>query len=218
LDFSNQAGKGIMKARILAHRGLWVTDSEKNSKEAIALALSEGFGVELDVRDRNGGLIVSHDPSAESCPLILNELAADLDASPTSWIALNIKSDGLAALFPALKNPHFYFDMSFPERRNYQRRDMPTAERLSEFETASKHSLDADSTAAVWVDSFLGEWFLDRSKLEEILNFPGFKCFVSPELHGRPHESAWKTIQELFRLRSDVGICTDFPREFYAGL
>ena len=86
MDFSNQAGKGIMKARILAHRGLWVTDSEKNSKEAIALALSEGFGVELDVRDRNGGLIVSHDPSAESCPLILNELAADLDASPTSWI------------------------------------------------------------------------------------------------------------------------------------
>lgn len=207
-----------MKHRILAHRGLWAVESEKNSQAAIASALSEGFGVEVDVRDRNGELVISHDPSDEHSPFLFNELVAGLYDSPESWLALNIKSDGLAKLFPTIENPHFFFDMSFPERRSYQRIDKPIAERLSEFETFTQQSLDSESTTAFWIDSFLGDWFLNRSKLDEILQLPGLKVFVSPELHGRPYETSWLTIQELFRVRSDVGICTDFPREFYAEL
>lgn len=218
MGFSKKMGKDLMKHRILAHRGLWAADSEKNSNVAIALALAEGFGVEIDVRDKHGELVISHDPSVEFSPLLLNEMVAEFDASPAAWIALNIKSDGLARLFPSIKNPHFFFDMSFPERRNYRRIHKPIAGRLSEFETAFDKSFEAESNTAVWVDSFLGDWFLDSSKLDEILQLPGCKFFVSPELHGRPHEYSWRTIQELFRLRSDVGICTDLPREFYAGL
>ena len=37
--------------KILAHRGFWMNESEKNSREAIKRAFDYGFGIETDLRD-----------------------------------------------------------------------------------------------------------------------------------------------------------------------
>lgn len=61
---------------ILAHRGLWREPAERNSLAALEAALAESFGVETDVRDLGGQLVISHDPPG---PGTL-PLAAFLDA------------------------------------------------------------------------------------------------------------------------------------------
>ena len=81
------------KNRILAHRGYWRKPNEQNNISAIKLALQKGFGVETDVRDLNGNLVISHDPPklknifdlASFCKLVVQ-------TKSTARLALNIKS------------------------------------------------------------------------------------------------------------------------------
>lgn len=47
--------------KIISHRGLWKQPHEQNTKGALELSLSSGFGVETDIRDFNGSLVISHD-------------------------------------------------------------------------------------------------------------------------------------------------------------
>jgi glycerophosphoryl diester phosphodiesterase len=51
-----------MRSRILAHRGYWLEPGEKNSLSAFRRAFEGGFGIETDIRDLDGELVVSHDP------------------------------------------------------------------------------------------------------------------------------------------------------------
>ena len=48
----------------LAHRGLWAEADERNTLAAFRDAFAHGWGVELDVRDLDGALVISHDPPA----------------------------------------------------------------------------------------------------------------------------------------------------------
>ena len=59
---------------ILAHRGFWTEPAEKNSREALERAFREGFGIETDIRDRNGALVVSHDPPVGDGLMSFDEL------------------------------------------------------------------------------------------------------------------------------------------------
>jgi glycerophosphoryl diester phosphodiesterase len=54
------------RVHILAHRGLWKTASEHNRLEAFRHALESGYGIEVDVRDASGELIVAHDAGEET--------------------------------------------------------------------------------------------------------------------------------------------------------
>ena len=55
---------------IIAHRGEWtnqITPYEGNSIEAFKLALSNRYGIEVDIRDLDGKLVVSHNPATSAC-------------------------------------------------------------------------------------------------------------------------------------------------------
>jgi len=52
----------IRKSGILAHRGAWTVPKERNSAEALKRALKSGFGIETDLRDLDGTVVISHDP------------------------------------------------------------------------------------------------------------------------------------------------------------
>ena len=54
--------------RILAHRGYWNNEAEKNTLLALKAALEKGYGFESDVRDYLGRLVVSHNIADASCP------------------------------------------------------------------------------------------------------------------------------------------------------
>ena len=82
------------KGSILAHRGWWQKESEKNTPAALVRALSAGFGIETDIRDLNGELVISHDPPVDS-QTTANWLFNQYNKIKANGrIALNIKSDG----------------------------------------------------------------------------------------------------------------------------
>ena len=196
--------------KVIAHRGLWSEKREQNTLGAFKHAFDLGFGVELDVRDSFGQLVVSHDPTEISGQLQLNEVL-ELFSRYDSTIAINIKSDGLIpAIQSALTNindaRYFLFDMSIPETIGYLKSGLRTYMRISEFEEMSP--LHKDSSG-IWLDAFKDDWWTSRPQV-----FRDFKtvCVVSPELHGRKEEVAWKFLREIDSY-VDLSLCTDYPEK-----
>ena len=201
----------LSKRQIFAHRGLWLESGlEKNSMDAFQLAFEEGFGIEVDIRDQLGRIVISHDPPTEA-PIEFETLV-DLAASfPELPMAINIKSDGLAEELEtyAIANPHFYFDMSVPQEREFIKRDLVVASRISEFESVVR-----DLQQRLWVDSFMTSWYIEDYQSLTAISNSSSAVFVSPELHGRDRFKTWETLGPLIAETSNLGICTDYPLEF----
>jgi glycerophosphoryl diester phosphodiesterase len=208
-----------LRNRILAHRGFWTDQSgskvlEQNSKDAISRAFELGFGVEIDIRDFDGELVLAHDLATKQSQRI-SEIELD---SCHSTIALNVKSDGLIPLIRSFelgkiqKINHFFFDMSFPEQRKYFEAGLSVAIRTSEFE-----NVEVSDPHYIWLDSFIDDWYV-----EDFRFFTNFQnsiiCIVSPELHNRPFGPIWEQLIPYFIELPNILICTDFPMEFAKAL
>jgi glycerophosphoryl diester phosphodiesterase len=198
--------------KILAHRGYWHRSEEKNTPEAIARAFENGYGIETDVRDACGKLVISHDmPHGQEMTLeSLLELASQYAFKPS--LALNIKSDGLANSVKEIckKYPstnYFFFDMSVPDMRGYIKNKQPVFTRLSEVERAP---VWLTQSAGVWLDAFESEWYGEKI-IEQYLKMNIDICVVSSELHGRNQDQLWKMLSS-FKDHSGMMICTDFPQ------
>jgi glycerophosphoryl diester phosphodiesterase len=203
------------ESRILAHRGHWKNEFgqtllRKNSIEALSRAANFGFGIETDIRDNLGKIVISHDP-VEKFELTLKQV---LEFRVNGPVALNVKSDGLAPLLRILLEDtkpafnYFFFDMSTPEFQNYTKHELKVAWRLSEFDTFSGHT-----PRIVWLDSLNSDWYksnsdwLDKHNDCEVI-------IVSPELHKRSHVESWNWIADKMNQHDNLSICTDMPLEF----
>lgn len=114
--------------KVIAHRGWWKEPYEQNTLVAFKRAFDAGIGVELDVRDWNGKLVVSHDPPVYDNDLpdyfsFVLELLGDRD----NILAVNVKSCGLAPLFARLNAPKnwFFFDLPPHEMKDYCTHKLP---------------------------------------------------------------------------------------------
>jgi len=199
--------------KILAHRGHWKNPSDKNTPAALALALAGGFGLETDVRDALGELVVSHDPPRGG-EMTLDELLTLCSRYPRCGpLALNIKSDGLQAGVRAALQRHgpldaFVFDMAVPDALGYLSLGLATYTRCSEYERAPPFLALA---SGIWLDAFHSEWY-DTTQVASWLDQDRPVCLVSPELHGRPHQALWSRLRSAgLHQRSGLAICTDFP-------
>lgn len=200
---------------IIAHRGYWVDSEEKNTLIAFIRALENGFGIETDLRDLDGGLVISHDiPTASA--IRVAEFIEIYQAHPVSApIALNIKSDGLHGLIDELITDAkfksvFVFDMAVPDMLGYLKNHIPTFTRLSEYEP---HPVFLKDCSGVWLDAFESEWY-GIEKINSLLNQRKKISIVSPELHGRPHLALWNLIRaHNFHRNNLTSICTDFPMQ-----
>jgi hypothetical protein len=210
---------------ILAHRGYWRQPGEKNRQEAFRRAFDLGFGVETDIRDHNGELVISHDianADADAMPFgdfleLYRRYRTDLP------LALNIKADGLQRplqeqLAATQVSNYFVFDMSIPDTLGYLRSGMPVFTRQSEHEPTPALYADA---RGIWLDEFQHHW-IDRDTIAGHLEQGKALCIVSPELHQRPHEVAWRHYRQIeIELDCDrLMLCTDFPeqaREYFNG-
>lgn len=208
---------------IISHRGFWKNESEKNTLQAFQRAFAAGYGVETDVRDFNGELVISHDiPKADSIRLHeLFELYKCYEMNP--MLALNIKSDGLQSylLHHLNKNGienYFVFDMSVPDGLGYIKYGINAFTRQSEHETIPSFYSGA---SGVWLDEFNDHW-ISEAVISEHIRSNKKICIVSPELHKRSYMEEWleyKTIETQFT-NSGIMICTDFPdvaEEFFNG-
>lgn len=196
---------------ILAHRGWWKRADEKNSSRAFERALRAGYGIETDIRDCMGELVISHDPPASVGLMKLSDFA-DLyrETASSAPLALNIKADGLQAGVLDCLAAHgianyFVFDMAVPDALGYLSRGATTYTRHSKYEAAPSFYEDA---AGVWVDCFDGE-LCSNELIAGYLNAGKNVALVSPELHRKPPEAAWAQWKSLTGL--PMMLCTDFP-------
>jgi len=204
--------------RILAHRGAWTNPSEQNSIAAVARALSEGWGVETDIRPHDGRLWISHDPLGAPPWIDLAEILA-IDAPDTATLALNVKGDGVVPILVSKYREAlatwdwFLFDMSIPETVKVANAGMPFVRRMSEFEEAPDDLVGE----GVWLDAFAARPFPTREVLS-LISRGQRVAIVSPELHGRAAAPWWGAMKEL-PLESDlVLLCTDLPAEALSAL
>jgi hypothetical protein len=210
----------------LAHRGWWVDAAEKNSRRAFERALEAGYGIETDIRDFQGELVISHDipvGSAMRCAEFF-ELYKRYESAPL--LALNIKSDGLQAKLEALLaeydvTNYFVFDMSVPDTIGYIRRGMNTYCRVSEYETDPPF---AEEREGLWFDAFTAQE-INFEQVCAALDRGESACLVSPELHGRNYNAVWKSWRDQLNRHQNLAgerlaICTDLPRDaqdFFGG-
>ncbi len=210
---------GNRRVIILAHRGFWKAAAEKNAAVAFERAFAAGYGVELDVRDFAGELVISHDPPGERG--LTFEALLDLRdrIAPTAPLAINIKADGLAepvraALAARRAGDSFVFDMSVPDTLAYVRGGARLFTRCSEYEPQPALY---EAAAGVWLDCFEQDLWWDRAVVERFLADGKQLAIVSPELHRRDHLAAWAVWRDLERETgpgsgaAGLMLCTDFP-------
>lgn len=206
---------------VLSHRGFWLNQAEKNSLVAFERSFSLGIGVETDIRDWDGRLVISHDlPNCDSIPFE-NFISLYLQYPLRPILALNIKADGLQNELEGILNKfdvknYFLFDMAVPDGLLYIKRGLNTFTRHSEYEPVPPYYAMAQG---VWLDEFESHWLTDET-IKKHLSMGKAICIVSPELHNRPFEKEWAHYREL---EKEIGtdrliLCTDLPeraKEFF---
>lgn len=203
---------------IIAHRGSWLVPAEHNTRVAFERAWSFGAGVETDLRDLDGEVVVSHDmPRTCPEPMTLTDLLDAWDAAGRRGrLALNIKADGLATPVAAALEARgasdraFVFDMSVPDQLAHARTSTPVYARWSELEPP----VLTGGEAGLWLDAFTDDGWWDADAVRGHLADGRRVVLVSPELHGRSPLAVWE------RLRSEglgalpgFGLCTDHVLE-----
>lgn len=203
---------------ILSHRGFWLSPLEKNTLAAFERSFQQGFGLETDIRDYQGGLVVSHDIPDAAALSFDDFLQVHRRINARLPLALNVKADGLQALVKNLLNKYdvtdyFTFDMSVPDMLGYLNADINVFTRHSEYEPNPACYGQADG---VWLDGFHGEWW-SETLVEQHLEQNKKVCIVSPELHRRAYLPTWKKIKSYsWCAHPNVMLCTDFPQQALA--
>ena len=209
----------LKRSSILAHRGLFLNNDERNTVSSLRRALDQGFGIETDIRDLDTRLVISHDPpSSENSVLTLEWLLQFVSLNRiTGKIALNIKADGLTEQLCSLMVKYnvdpeslFVFDMSVPDGLSYLRKNIPTYGRVSEYES---EPLSQKDICGIWVDNFTGA-FPQVEAAQAFLDQGLRTALVSPELHGRDHRGLWSEMLDTGIYNHPLfELCTDFPVE-----
>ena len=206
----------------MVHRGLISQSGAENSRQALLGALKAGLSVELDIRDQQGAVCISHDPPLAGNVLRLDDFLPEALAlvAPESKqrIGLNVKSDGLVNLLLPMNemlksDAVFFFDMSVPQVAQYLNSGLNVALRVSEVEAPSIYGAafgNWPSQRGFWCDSLGDDWRRVRRKWHAA---GGQRFIVSPDLHGRDVVPVWKWFRRQVELGSDLILCTDLIAE-----
>ncbi|MDD3013273.1 MAG: hypothetical protein PHC34_06170 [Candidatus Gastranaerophilales bacterium] len=196
---------------MLSHRAYWKECGEKNTEVAFRRSFKAGYGVETDIRDFNGQLVISHDIPTGDEMTFEQFLTIFSEYDKSLPLAINIKSDGLQDLLKSLLDKYsihnyFVFDMSVPDGLQYVQKDFKVFTRLSEYEKVPSFY---EESQGVWLDCFNEDW-IDESVINYHLNNGKKVCIVSPELHGRDSINGWKNYGKSFINNNNVMLCTDY--------
>jgi hypothetical protein len=171
------------------------------------------YGVEVDIRSDNGKLVIHHDPFASG-----DDFEEWIMYYQHGTLILNVKEEGLEArLIDLMKQrsieDYFFLDQSFPFLIKWSKLgEHHCAVRVSEFESVETALTLAGKIDWVWVDCFT-KFPLSREDAKRLQD-RGFKlCLVSPELQGRPAETAISELAKLLDERQITpdAICTKKP-------
>ena len=184
--------------KIIAHRGYWLEQSEKNTLVAFERAMKCGYGFETDYRDYCGKIVIAHDVPEGKEPMAEEIFSLYQKYGMNQPLAINVKADGLQTRLSALLKAYdisnyFLFDMSVPDTLGYLNLSMNTASRFSEYERELPFIKESTT---IWIDCFLKDWIT----VDDIRNYllqDKQVCIVSPELHKRPYREVWERYVEI---------------------
>lgn len=208
--------------KIIAHRGYWLKPEEKNTETAFIRSIENGFGIETDIRDYNGELVVYHDvPGIAQHPMMFKRFLQlyDQQTDKDAVLAINIKSDGLQNMlaetlskYPTLN--YFTFDMSIPMLYfGYRPSGLPFFSSINEF---LKEPVCYEECTGIWLDGYTNIWY-DSALINKFIKEGKKVCIASPELHGRDHLPLWNRLMSSSLFRNDnVYLCTDMPHKAQA--
>lgn len=204
--------------KIIAHRGMWEKREEGNTLEGFKRAFENGYGIETDVRDYMGKLVVSHNVATERDFLFEDVLKLYSEMGCTSEIAINIKADGIQKILKdALEkyntDNYFVFDMSIPEQVVYHREKFNAYTRMSEYETVP---VLLDKSQGIWMDEWENSW-INADVIRRYREKQKKISIISPEIHGRDYTFIWNELKQFVK-DDGVMLCTDIPlqaKEFF---
>ncbi len=200
---------------IISHRGYWKKVNEKNTRTAFQRSLDHGFGLETDIRDYLGKLVISHNIADKDSILFEDFLKLYSENKNSLPLALNIKSDGLQNQIKTLLEEYsvvnyFLFDMSVPDLIIALASGLNCYTRQSEYEQSPSLY---EKSMGVWIDCFETDW-IDEKTIEDHLDNNKKLCIVSPDLHRREYLTTWQKYKTFKCIESNnILLCTDFPEE-----
>jgi len=147
------------------------------------------FGVEIDLREREGEIVLSHDPFMEG--VCLNDY---LKHYQHSLLILNMKSahleqEALKTLKKHKINNYFFLDSSMSSIIALSKfKEYHFAGRVSEFERITSTALSNNIFSWAWIDCFT-KFSLSKNDFEVLNKKFGMRvCLTSPDLLGRPED------------------------------
>ena len=156
-------------------------------------ALPKSIGLEIDIRDYNGRLYLSHDPFCnvdELCEFNFHFIEQIYNRP----LIINIKSENVEPYVESLLTKagylgeHFYLDSSFSVINKYGS-SIPFSARLSDFEPLDVcQRLEGSNLINwVWIDTF-HNLPISKSAVEYFVSSGTKTCLTSPDLLGRPED------------------------------
>ena len=150
-------------------------------------------GIEFDIRDSAGEIIVTHDPYSKGCTFrAYVDFLRQLPGCSDKLYIVNVKSEGieLDAIHimetAGLRN-FFLLDCSFPRIKAlaFNHNESRLAIRVSEYEGTDTAIKISGRVGWIWLDVFTCLPICREDV--EMLRSHGYKiCLVSPELQGQP--------------------------------
>lgn len=201
--------------RILAHRGYWKEEKEKNTLSAIKAALENGYGFESDIRDYCEKLVISHNIASAGSPDAEKVIALLQEYQDKYCFAINIKADGLIESLKLLLeryhiSNYFTFDMSVPQMLEYKQAGLSFFTRKSEFEPEPVMYSEA---TGIWIDAFEDDSWITSRLIKKYLDDEKIVCIVSPDLHGKSNDIFWNRLKNFEIGFENIYLCTDHPDE-----
>ncbi len=192
---------------IIAHR---VNVLSKDLAEDI---FSQCDGIEFDIRDSAGKLIVTHDAfqTQTSEYQLFSEFLQF--CRPDKFYIVNVKAEGIEELAIQMLEAaeirrFFLLDCGIPAIMKLHRKgEKRIAIRYSEVETLETVEALKHTATWVWVDCFT-KYILRRETAEKMKSWGLNLCLVSPDLQGRPDEiAAYIDILRKEKIQYDAVCC-----------
>ena len=179
----------IIKHRVISHK-----------------EIEDELGLEIDIRDYNGEIVLSHDLPDEQSIKFQDFLKY---VRKNNFLAINVKSVEIESklkkvLSESQISNYFTFDWPIPSLRKALSYDLKCAFRLSEYEKDVFPNCNW-----VWIDSFHEIWY-DVDFLISLKKSGTKLALVSPELHDR--KSDMKKVKDIINSVKVDAICTDLPQ------
>lgn len=234
----------MVNIEVIEHRGGWCNSSNEfentylqNTPQAFRNSLTRNHGIETDIRDMNGIIVISHN-MPENSEVTFDRLLEEYKKHKNAGVlALNVKADGMQKEVKRLLDKHniknyFVFDMSIPDTLCYMRNNLNFYVRHSDYEIDPNRAIPYiyKEAKGVWLDQFNNlpetpSWITERV-LKQHLNANKKIVIVSRELHFPKGLSStnlkkiWEHYKRMcIKLKNQgfniqhISICTDFPKE-----